>query len=101
MPHEFNFENILRCVVRNASRHVTARWSKHATWGIVADICGVGSTSAIELCKRFDIDPHKKLPEAELCTVARLCGAEFDDGEQSSVETCAKMMCHIEAAIAD
>ena len=28
-----------------------------ATWGKVAHVCGLGSTSAIALCREFDVDP--------------------------------------------
>jgi hypothetical protein len=30
-------------------------------WGLVSDIFGLGSTSSIELCQRYGIDPWLKL----------------------------------------
>jgi hypothetical protein len=93
---EFNWENIVRCVVRNAKRQNTPHTSKSPYWFIVSELCGVGSTSAHELCERFGIDPAEKLPECEFDEVVRLCRAEMDDQTQGPSETCAKMWQHIE-----
>lgn len=54
---------IIGCVVRNC-RHVDDTSPKEEpgpmcgpTWGKVAHICGLGSTSAIALCREYDVDP--------------------------------------------
>lgn len=67
---------IVGCVLRTVDRMdyglvsvlETARRSKiegidpdplcGVTWGKVAYICGLGSTSATELCREFDVDPQ-------------------------------------------
>ena len=60
---------------------------------------GLGSTSAIELCKRFEIDPHAKMPDSQVQEIARLCDKKMNDETQEASETCLKMWQHIEAAI--
>ena len=37
------------------------RWRGVVFWGLVAEVFGVGSTSACELCTKYGLDPHEKL----------------------------------------
>jgi len=60
----------LGCVVRNC-QHIDDSIPRDEpgpmcgpTWAKVAHICGMGSTSAIELCKSFDVDPHYDCDDA-------------------------------------
>jgi hypothetical protein len=58
----FNWEKIVRCVVRNCKWRVNRNLQGCSLWYAVAELCGMGSTSAIELCEHFGIDPHEKIP---------------------------------------
>jgi hypothetical protein len=62
---------IVRCVLLNLDRMVHRNQKPGddppilcgATWGKVAYVCGLGSTSARALCREFDIDPdHEAEP---------------------------------------
>lgn len=55
---EERYRRIIWSVVRNA------RWFRRdyggvVLWSVIADLCGLGSTSAIELCEEFSVDPHQ------------------------------------------
>jgi len=62
---DFDFEKIVGCVVRNLQRVDDTPQEPRdepgpvcgPTWAKVAWVCGVGSTTARELCRRFDVDP--------------------------------------------
>lgn len=45
--------------VRNARPH---RTTEAARWVAVRDVFGFGSTTSIELCLRFGLDPHERVP---------------------------------------
>jgi len=54
----------LKCVVRNC-QHIDDTTDRDdpgpmcgPTWAKVAHICGLGSSSAIELCQAYEVDPH-------------------------------------------
>lgn len=96
---EFNWQNIVHVVVRNAKRFNNERTSKSPYWFIIAEMCGLGSTSARELCMRCGVDPDEKLPESTFDEIARLCMAEMDDETQGPSETMSKMWTHIEERI--
>jgi hypothetical protein len=53
---KFNVKGILHCVVRNAVNKRTHKRTSKA-WAAVADVCGLGSTSATKLCRAVGIDP--------------------------------------------
>ncbi len=56
---QFNYENIVRCVVRNVMRLDESEYNGQARWYAVGDICGVSCPStAIELCRHYGIDPY-------------------------------------------
>lgn len=93
---EFSFENIVRCVVRTAHRFNDEHMSGNPVWFAVAERCGVGSTSAIALCRRFGVDPEQIIEKTRWEKVAELCGKEMDDLDQGPSETCCKMWQHIE-----
>lgn len=59
---DFKWKNIVRCAVRNLPRHNSPLTAGRSYWFAVAELCGVGSTSAIELCEMFGIDPDQKMP---------------------------------------
>lgn len=60
---EFKWKSIVRCAVRNAARLGlnSNKVSQSPYWHLVAELCGVGSSSAIELCEMFGVDPHAKI----------------------------------------
>lgn len=95
MSREFKWEAIVRSAVRTAAMFSDEHLSGRPVWFAVAERCGVGSTSAIELCRRFDIDPHRTVPETRFERVARLCEADMEDGYKDPVETCQSMFQHI------
>lgn len=60
---EFNWENIVRSAVFNIGRQrKVPHGDKTPYWHWVAELCGLGGASAIELCKRCGMDPHTALP---------------------------------------
>lgn len=44
-------------MLRNAMNLLRHKYKGRIAWSLVADICGVGSTSAIEISKELGIDP--------------------------------------------
>lgn len=36
-------------------------WRNEPMWSIIADICGVGSNTALEICNELTLDPHAKV----------------------------------------
>lgn len=52
------YRKLLWAVVRNA-RSYYPKGTKHARWIAVKDTCGCGSTSAMELCREFGVDPDE------------------------------------------
>jgi len=57
-------DGIVGCVTRNCV-HIDDTSPKDEagpmcgpTWAKVAHVCGLGSTSAIALCREFEVDPH-------------------------------------------
>lgn len=54
-------KELVERAVRNAKARKTG---KHVRWAAVVDTFGVGSTSAIALCRRFDVDPEKMVSGA-------------------------------------
>lgn len=59
---DFKWKNIVRSAVRNARLFNNPHVSQSPYWFAVAELCGVGSSSAIELCEMFGMDPHAKMP---------------------------------------
>ena len=47
-------------LLKNALRQFKRRSNGEIIWGVVADICGVGSTHAIEICEEIGVDPWAK-----------------------------------------
>jgi len=39
------------------------KYRSRDAWALVADICGVGSTSAVQICRELGIDPFKPFKE--------------------------------------
>ncbi len=48
--------------VRNARPH---RTTKAPRWVAVKDVFGYGSTTSVELCRRFGLDPHERVQGAK------------------------------------
>src|SRR6185369_13549724 len=46
-------------IVRNAMRLCWKPYRRTVAWAMVSDICGVGSTYAVEICNEIGVDPHK------------------------------------------
>lgn len=95
---KFNWETMVRCSLRNLLRgqcFSTTHTSGSPFWFAVAELFGLGSTSAHELCRLYGIDPNQKMPESELDEVARKCSKEMEDQNQGPSETCCKMWEHI------
>lgn len=44
-------------------------WRNEPLWSIFADVCGVGSNSAIEICNELGLDPHVKISWASVRNV--------------------------------
>lgn len=57
-------EATLRCVVKNCVHIDDTRERDEPgpmcgpTWAKVAHVCGLGSSSAVDLCHQYDVDPH-------------------------------------------
>ena len=66
MNRTFNWENIVCSVVKNCKWRVNRDLQGCVLWHAVAELCGCGSTSAIELCEHFGVDPHEKVPEERI-----------------------------------
>lgn len=54
-------------------------------WAAAADLFGLGSTSAIALCRRHDLDPDSRLPESSTSKMAQRCVEIYED-ENLTVE---------------
>ena len=54
---------LLRCALTTLSRRQTTADRGVPLWSVVRDLFCIGSTSSIELCQRFDIDPHQAVSE--------------------------------------
>jgi ribosomal protein S13 len=47
-------------IIKSALRFLRAtKRGKSPAWAVVRDLCGVGSTSAVQICEEIGIDPHK------------------------------------------
>jgi ribosomal protein S13 len=46
-------------MLRNAMYALQNKYRGRIAWSMVADICGVGSTSATEICKEIGVNPFK------------------------------------------
>lgn len=46
-------------IIRNAHQHIRRKYRKAPLWAFVRDICGVGATSATEICRELGWDPNK------------------------------------------
>lgn len=64
-------QKILKRVIENVCRMKIPDNYCIPVWGVVARLTNRGSTSAIELCRELEIDPHRVLPARCLD-----CGAE-------------------------
>lgn len=60
--------SLVKWAVRNARPHRPGKWPR---WGAVKECFAVGSTTAIALCHRFELDPNEQLdgPECEHCAL--------------------------------
>lgn len=63
-----------------ASKKAPTRGMGVPLWGVVADLAGIGSTSACELCTLLGIDPHEYVLEP----------AWLDPARQTISEVCPK-----------
>lgn len=68
---EDRFKRMIGCVIRNC-RNIDDSIERDEpgpmtgpVWAKVAFVCGIGSTSAIALCKEFGVDPHEERKEEE------------------------------------
>ena len=52
-------EELLRRAVANCRDRTAPSGFQHPRWVAVADTFALGSTYAMELCKRFDLDPDE------------------------------------------
>lgn len=52
-------EQLLEFAVRNARSNDYNKGRRHPRWVAVRDLFAVGSTSAHELCRRFNLDPDE------------------------------------------
>lgn len=61
-------EKLVKQAVRNARPREPGKWFR---WSVITDCFAVGSTTAIELCQRFGLDPHEQLdgPECKHCAL--------------------------------
>jgi|CXWL01.1.fsa_nt_gi hypothetical protein len=63
------FRAMLWCAVRNLQKHCRPPFAgrQRPLWALVADVFGVGSTTAHELCREFGVHPDAgaELPPAE------------------------------------
>ncbi len=55
----YSDKDLIRRALRNARLNAPG---EHLRWAAVAEIFGMGSTYAIELCRDYDLDPHEMLP---------------------------------------
>ncbi len=63
---EFNYQNIVGSVVRNIPSRCAENpyFIGHSVWFAVAEICGLGSNAACDLCIENGVDPHAKIGES-------------------------------------
>jgi hypothetical protein len=47
-------------MVRNALTYAIRGRRREPLWAVVADVCGVGSTSATQICVELGWDPHQE-----------------------------------------
>ena len=52
-------EELLKRAVKGARAHKKRGW--HERWTAISDVFGLGSTYSMQLCRRFDLDPHEKV----------------------------------------
>lgn len=66
---EFNWQNIVGSTVRNLPTMLaeSPHFRGHRVWFAVAEICGLGSTSACELCKAIGVDPDAIVGRCRHC----------------------------------
>lgn len=48
----------VRVLVNNARRMATFRARQQANWYFILNLFGVGSTRAVELCRKWGVDPN-------------------------------------------
>jgi hypothetical protein len=95
---DFNWENIVRSAVRNAGMFNNLHTGGSPYRFIVAELCGVGSTSAMELCERFGVNPHAILPPSDIEHLAAECWKAMSDETRSRDEILVKAWNLIEEA---
>lgn len=59
MPEGLTFSRLVERAVRNASPHTAGESPR---WVAVMDTFATGSTTAMEICRAFDLDPHERVP---------------------------------------
>jgi hypothetical protein len=57
--YDYSDEELLRRAVKSARRRDHQKGFKHPRWSAVADAFALGSTYSMQLCARFDLDPHE------------------------------------------
>jgi hypothetical protein len=58
---KFDYENIVRCVVRNCGERHPSHMTGDPYWYCVAELCGISRQAAIDLCELLDVNPHQRL----------------------------------------
>ena len=66
-------ESLLFYAVKNAGRDAPGR---RVRWAHVAAVFGLGSTSAIALCKRLDLEPYEEIGGCTECRMSQAAVCE-------------------------
>jgi hypothetical protein len=63
----------VRCIIQNSRTAATRYYHCHALWTLVGHIFGVGSTSAMEICRYAGMDPNERVKPLKIARSSTGC----------------------------
>ena len=96
-PKRLTYNGAFRRMLEQFTRHpAITPGTGVPLWSIAAGMCGLGSTSAMEMLEQLELDPHAKVLEPQwpdpshqvVAEVCRQCGSPFFDRDAGVCVDC-------------
>lgn len=70
MSHAPTFDKVGKNIILvNLLVKTWRHWRNEPLWSVFADVCGVGSTSAMRICEELKLDPHVKVNQTTIRSI--------------------------------